>query len=255
MIKLIVSDVDGTILAKNETEVSQRAFDSIEKLKNSGKIVAVASGRTYGSLEKLFRSVKKDLYFICCDGAVIIYNDKVLYYKQIGIGDVMDVIRRPEYDDCGILLCTPKIPYVIRGSEDFSITAETQSGEDTFYVEKLYDIHEPIVKIAVWSKDGKAEPLNFLPKSLRVAYNVGEWCEYTSAISNKGLALSDLQMRLYLTKFDTCAVGDGVNDIEMMKKAKVSVSANNAFSELKDICTYHTDDVAGFLENLCNNPL
>ena len=164
----------------------------------------------------------------------------------------MDVIRRPEYDAYGVLLCTPKIPYVIRGSEDFSITAETQSGEETFYVEKLYDIKDPIVKIAVWSKDGRAEPLNFLPKSLRVAYNVGEWCEYTSAISNKGLAVSDLQMRLYLTKFDTAAVGDGINDVEMMKKAKIAVSANNSSDELDAVCNYHTEDVAGFLENLCN---
>lgn len=252
MIKLIVSDVDGTILTRNETSISQRVFDSIEKLKKSGKTVAIASGRTYGSLEKLFRPVKKDLYFICCDGAAIIYNDKVIYYKQIGIGDVIDVIRRPEYADCGILLCSPKTPYVIQGREAFVSAAEAQSGDKTESVNRLYDITEPIVKIAVWSGDGNAMPLNFLPKSLRVAYNVGEWCEYTSAISNKGLALSDLQMRLYLTKFDTCAVGDGVNDVEMMKKAKMAVSANNSHEELKAVCGYHTDDVAGFLGNLCN---
>lgn len=250
MIKLIISDVDGTILSKNETAVSQRTLTAIENLKKSGKAVAIASGRTYGSLEKLFASVKQDLYFICCDGAVIIHNDKVIYCKQIGIGNIMDVIRRPEYSDCGIMLCTPKIPYVIQGSEDFSITAETQSGEETFYIEKLYDLKDPIVKIAVWSKDGNAEPLNFMPKSLRVAYNVGEWCEYTSAISNKGLAVSDLQMRLYLTKYDTAAIGDGVNDIEMMKKAKIAVSANGAGEELKGVCNYHTNDVAGFMENL-----
>ena len=176
MIKLVVSDVDGTLISKDEVSVSQRVLNAIEALKKNGKTVAVASGRTYGSLEKLFSSVKEDLYFICCDGAVIIHNDKVIYCKQIGIGDVMDVIRRPEYEGCGIMLCTPKVPYVIQGSEDFSITAETQSGEETFYIEKLYDLKEPVVKIAVWSKDGNAEPLNFMPKSLRVAYNVGEWC-------------------------------------------------------------------------------
>ena len=252
MIKLIVSDVDGTILTKEQNEVTGGMLCAIDSLKKAGKRVAVASGRTYGSLENLFSAVKEDLYFICCDGAVIIHNDKVIYCKQIGVGDVMDVIKRPEYENCGIMLCTPKIPYVIRGSEDFSITAEAQSGEETFYVEKLHDIKEPIVKIAVWSKKGDAQPLNFLPKSLRVAYNVGEWCEYTSAISNKGLAVSDLQMRLYLTKYDTAAVGDGVNDMEMMKKAKLAVSANSAAQPLREICNFHTDDVAGFLNNLCD---
>ena len=108
MIKLIVSDVDGTILKKGETVVSVRVFDAIEKLKSAGKKVAIASGRTYGSLEKLFAPVKKDLYFVCCDGAVIICNDKIIYSKQIGSGDIFDVIRRPEYDGCGILLCCGK---------------------------------------------------------------------------------------------------------------------------------------------------
>lgn len=250
MIKLIISDVDGTLISKYETEVSQRTLAAIENLKKAGKTVAIASGRTYGSLEKLFASVKKDLYFICCDGAVTIHNDKVIYCKQIGIGDCLDVIRRPEYADCGIMLCTPKVPYIIRGGEDFPVAAESQSGEKNFYIEKLYNLEDPIVKIAIWDRNGNAKPLGFMPKSLRVAYNVGEWCEYTSAISNKGLAVSDLQMRLYLTKFDTAAVGDGVNDIEMMKKAKIAVSANGAGDDLKSVCNYHTNDVAGFLDNL-----
>ncbi|MBQ9921106.1 MAG: HAD hydrolase family protein [Clostridia bacterium] len=252
MIKLVVSDVDGTILKKGETKVSENVFEAIEKLKSAGKTVAISSGRTYGSLENLFAPVKKDLYFICCDGAVIIHNDKVVYCKQIGAGDVMSILRRPEYEDCGIMLCTPKVSYVIRGSEDFSITAERQSGEDTFYIENLYSLKDPIIKIAVWSKDGKAVPLNFLPKSLRISYLSDEWCEYTSAISDKGLAVSDLQMRLYMTKFDTAAIGDGINDIVMMKKAKMAVSANKSYPGLLPVCNYHTDDVAGFLENLCD---
>lgn len=250
MIKLIVSDVDGTILTKEQNEVSGEVLCAIDALKREGKKVAVASGRTYGSLESLFSAVKEDLYFICCDGAVIIHNDKVIYCKQISIGDVIDVIKRPEYENSGILLCTPKIPYVIQGSEDFAITAETQSGEETFYIERLYDIKDPIVKISIWDKNGRAEPAKFLPRSLRVAYNVGEWCEYTSAISNKGLAVSDLQMRLYLTKYDTAAIGDGINDVEMMKKVKLAVSANKACEELKEVCNCHTDNVAEFLLEL-----
>ena len=245
MIKLIVSDVDGTILKKGETEVSTAVFEAIEKLKAAGKKVAVASGRTYGSMEKLFAPVKKDLYFICCDGAVTIINDKVVYCKQMSAGDIMSLLRRPEYDGCGVMLCTPKMSYVIRGSEDFSTTAERQSGEDTYYVEKLHDVKDPIIKIAVWSDKGAAVPINFLPKTVRVSYLSVEWCEYTSAISDKGLAVSDLQMRLYMTKFDTAALGDGINDVVMMKKAKLAVSANVSYPGLLPVCNHHTDDVAG----------
>ena len=252
MIKLVVSDVDGTLLLKNSTAVGKDVLDAIKLLQSSRKTVAVASGRTYGSLEKLFNEVKKDLYFICCDGALTVCNDKVLYTKQIPIGDVMSVLRRSEYDNCGVMLCTPKTTFVVRGSEDFSIMAEAESGEDTYYLDKLYDLKEPVVKISVWSKDGGAKPLNFLPKSLRVSYNSNGWCEYTSAIANKGIAVSDLQSRLYMSKFDTAAIGDGENDIEMMKKAKISASANDAHTELRELCMYHTTDAASFLIKLCD---
>ena len=47
-------------------------------------------------------------------------------------------------------------------------------------------------------------------------------------------------------------VGDGINDVEMMKKAKIASSANEAFEGLRGVCNHHTDDVAGFLENLCD---
>ena len=78
------------------------------------------------------------------------------------------------------------------------------------------------------------------------------WCEYVSTIANKGLAVSDLQMRLYLSKLDTLAIGDGVNDVEMMKKAKYSVAVQGACEQLKNVCNLYTDDVAAFLDNLQN---
>mgnify|MGYP007111776761 CR=1 FL=1 len=43
------------------------------------------------------------------------------------------------------------------------------------------------------------------------------------------------------------------NKLDMlMKKAKMAVSANDAFGGLQTVCNYHTDDVAGFLGNLCD---
>ena len=254
MIKLVVSDVDGTILLRNQTKPDDAVLSAIEKLKNCGKTVAVASGRTYAAMEKMFHSVKKDMYFICCAGAVAICNAKGIYCQQIGIGDVIDVVRRPEYKDCGIGIATPTRIYILQGGKDgeaFYKTATEQSLEEIHYLDKLYDLKEPVAKISVWFKGEAAQPLKFMPKSLRVSYLAGEWCEYTSAISDKGLAISDLQMRLYLSKFDTAAIGDGINDVVMMKKAKIAASANKSHPALDEICNYHTDDVAGFLNKLC----
>lgn len=247
MIKLVACDVDGTLLKCGETEPSERVLSAIVALKEAGKTVAIASGRTYGSLIRLFDSVKENVYFICCDGATTVYNGKVIYTKQIGIGDVLDLIRREEYDDASIMLCCPERSYVIKGSDEIFEAVKRESADVPEFCARLYDLKEPVVKIAIYSKNKKARKLQFFPKSLRVAYSSDEWCEYTSAISNKGLAISDLQTRLYLSKFDTLAIGDGENDVEMLKKAKIAVSANNAHSALSDVAGEHTDDVAEYL--------
>ncbi len=250
MIKLIVSDVDGTLLPVGQSEISGDVICAIKNLTEAGKRVAIASGRTYGSLINLFPALEKDVYFICCDGAAYVYGGKVLYSKEIGIGDVIDVIRRKEYEDYDVLLCTPKNAYILKGNEDFEKEIYAMTGEKVRRLSRMYDLQEPVVKIIMREKNGNAKPLAFMPKTLRVSYNKDGWCEYVSAIANKGLAVSDLQMRLYLSKFDTVCIGDGYNDAEMMKKAKLAVSANNYHADLEGVCNAHTDDVVGFLNDL-----
>ena len=252
MIKLTVSDVDGTLLLKNETVLDSRILLSLQKLLDGGMKVAVASGRTYGSLCDIFKALSDKLNFICCDGAVTVQGDKVLYTRSISINDVISVINHPNYNDCGIILCTPKKSYILRGGEDFAEEAYRQSLEKCEFLASFYGLCEPVVKICIYSKDGKAKPMNFMSKSLRVSYLSDTWCEYVSTISNKGLAVSDLQMRLYLSKFDTLAIGDGKNDIEMMKKAKYAVSVPGSDAELESICNIHAEDAGTFLESIPN---
>ena len=252
MIKLFVSDVDGTLLLKDKEQIDKSVFDAIKKLKEAGIKTAAASGRTYGSLEKLFYPVKDGMYFIGCDGAVTVLDDKVLYTRQISMSDVFTVINSDMYKDCGVIVCCPKKSYILRGSEKVAKLVYEQTLENPEPIFKLYGLTEPICKICVFSDSGNISYLPFMPKSLRVSYLSKNWCEYTSVISDKGLAVSDLQMRLYLSKFDTACMGDGINDVVMMKKASIAVSANNAYDKLKEICMYHTDDAAGFMENVAS---
>lgn len=65
MIKLIVSDIDGTLVKDGENQINPEIFDVIMELKKKKKIhFAAASGRQAASIEYTFSPIKKEI-FLC----------------------------------------------------------------------------------------------------------------------------------------------------------------------------------------------
>ena len=64
MIKLIASDIDGTLVPDGTAEIDPRMFDVIKKLKECGIIYVGASGRQFASMARLFAPVCEDIYYI-----------------------------------------------------------------------------------------------------------------------------------------------------------------------------------------------
>ena len=58
MIKLIASDLDGTLLKEGTMDINPEIYDIIRKLKAKGIVFAAVSGREYDSIERVFAPVK-----------------------------------------------------------------------------------------------------------------------------------------------------------------------------------------------------
>lgn len=77
-IKFIASDLDGTLLLNGAQKVSQELIPLIKRLNDNGIIFCAASGRQYPNLKRLFGDVADDMMYICENGSVIIYKDKLV---------------------------------------------------------------------------------------------------------------------------------------------------------------------------------
>ena len=88
MIKLIVSDFDGTLLPYGESRVSDEVKSRILSALRKNMIFAVSSGRTYGELVSFFPEFADEMYFICCDGAYYVKGGKLLYGRKIEKSDM-----------------------------------------------------------------------------------------------------------------------------------------------------------------------
>ena len=71
MIKLITSDMDGSLLHTDKT-MPKGFFELIQKLKQQGILFAAGSGRQLASLQNSFQPVQKDMYFIAENGCITI---------------------------------------------------------------------------------------------------------------------------------------------------------------------------------------
>ena len=64
-IKLICSDIDGTLLQYGKKELEDEIFEQIRELHRRGILFCPASGRQYTSLRKLFAPVADCCVFLC----------------------------------------------------------------------------------------------------------------------------------------------------------------------------------------------
>ena len=78
MIKLIASDLDGTLLQNGAQELDPLIFDQIRELKEMGIHFVAASGRQYPNLQRLFAPVQDEISYIAENGSLCIHDGKTL---------------------------------------------------------------------------------------------------------------------------------------------------------------------------------
>ena len=92
MIKLIASDVDGTLVGDGEGKLDKRVVEAIKALHDKGIHFAVASGRQWVSIENVFEEVKNKIFYISDNGAYIGINGRSLFINKMDEITAKDLI-------------------------------------------------------------------------------------------------------------------------------------------------------------------
>ena len=216
MIKLLISDVDGTLLKTGEAVISENVKKRLRTLISKGGTVAIASGRTYRSLRLLLGDLADSVYLIPCDGALCIKGEQVLYHRPIPTEIVRKAFAVAKENGLGLHLAAATCGYAYGDGEFLSKLSEEHT-DAVSTVSTPTEVREAVYKLAFY---GKSPCFATVPAELRQSYKGDGWKEYVYRYADKGTALSDLQSRLFMAKFDTAAIGDGMNDASMLRGAK-----------------------------------
>ena len=240
MIKLIASDIDGTLIQDSTPDLYPEMVETIRKLKEKGILFCAASGRQYASIKNVFRDVADDIAYIAENGAHIRYKHKnisVTPMKREHIEGIMEMLR-PYYGECEAIISTANGSLVESRNQDF-IDLITYGYHNEFrWVEDVLKEKEEIIKIAVYRKESirdLGESL-FIPswdKKVKACMAGEEWVDFMDRSVDKGNGLKFLEAYLGIKKEETMAFGDNDNDIGMMLAAGESYAVDTATEAVK----------------------
>lgn len=243
MVKLLVCDVDGTLLPKGQTQLSNEVKNCFYNALSKGIKIAIASGRSQDDLKSLFCDFTEDMYFIAHDGALTLKNDLILHHNPIQSEPLQRIFNIYRDRACIAFYSASKC-YII-GKNDPCVKSNVITN-----IKNIFEIKEQIFKIGIYGSNVKKATQADFVNGVRLC-SLSENCiEYVSVIAEKGSALSDLQMRLFLTKFDTAAIGNYFNDIKMLKNAKYSAAMTASPAEVQNVAACVTDNAANYINEI-----
>lgn len=151
MIKLVASDIDGTLLKYGENKLNPELFDIIRQLKKQGIHFIAASGRQYESLQKLFEPIKDEISYISENGSLCIHEGKIISRgtidRELGLRIFEEIKNR---ENCDAVLSCEDSCYIESQDDEFLRHLEEDMGNKVTRVDDLSSVASPFLKIAIF---------------------------------------------------------------------------------------------------------
>lgn len=240
MIRLVASDIDGTLIKDSTPDLYPEMAEAIKKMAQRNILFCAASGRQYNSVRNVFRDVEEEIVFIADNGAQIRYKEKDIRLSPMKREYAEAIIRQlREYDSvCEIVASTPDGCLLETRNKAF-LDLMTYGYRNKFtLVKDVLEENAKIIKIAIYQKDSIRELGEeiLIPQwkdKVKVCMAGEEWVDFMDLSVDKGKALAFIQEYFQISKEETMAFGDNNNDIGMMEAAGESYAVENAREEVK----------------------
>lgn len=245
MIKLVVSDVDGTLVEDGSNYIDPRLLEAILKLRGKGLQFAVASGRPVTSIESLFDPIKNKIFYLADNGAYVGCYGRILYTTPVDKSTALELIEDARrLDGCELVISGPRMEYLETKDEGLVDWVVNGYGFEITRVEDLTQVEDEIIKVSIYKRHGAYEAAGHLIEKykgrIKGAVSGDMWIDFNSPDVNKGNAVALLQESLGILPEETMVFGDQQNDVEMMKRAYYSYAVGNARDEVKKASRYVT---------------
>ncbi|MFO3702093.1 Cof-type HAD-IIB family hydrolase [Staphylococcus felis] len=269
MVKLIATDMDGTLLNAAH-EVSDENIKAIQYAQSQGVTVVIATGRAFYEAQDPIAPTGLKVPYICLNGAEvrdesfdIVHTSSLNHELYQRIRQELDRhhIYYQVYTNMGIYTEDPERDLAIyidiaersgQKADVEKIRKHIQHRIDigTLKIVENYDHLEDIpgeliMKVLAFDTDlEKIERVKARlseKSNLEVSSSSRGNIEITHADAQKGTAVASIAEKLGVSLEDTMAIGDNLNDKSMLERVGYPVAMANAIPELKEHAKFVTD--------------
>lgn len=252
--ELIALDIDGTIMNGFRT-MTDRAAAAVRNAVAAGAHVVLATGRPVISTLPVLQQLGLTTGNVLCSNGAVRMDVASGEFLSVHRFDAAPMVRRLVELLPGVLFATerPGLENLVTGRFPLAEVAAD------LLVDHLTLVAEPISRLTVYWPERTADELIARLLSERfagAACTFDQGAPYLIAVCDgvsKGSALEDLRVELGVPAEATLAVGDGGNDVEMLRWAGLGVAMGHAPDEVKAAAdevtgSVHEDGLAQVLE-------
>lgn len=252
MIKMIVTDLDGTIL-DIERKMSKSTEEYLISLKERGYVVVIATGRNFASAKKHTNGARFANYLISDGGACTYdpYTEEILFKNNLSKEQVKSILEYWDETFAYVEICDKDSYLRYTGEQDIeSFLADI---EDITHLSIKFILNEQAEK-TFFELQKEFPGLSFL--LMQDSFKSDKSIEVSSKNVSKYAAIKKLADLLNIKNDEIVAFGDSPNDLDMIKNCGFGVSMKNALDEVKKVSDAttvkdHNDDgMTDFLKNI-----
>jgi Cof subfamily protein (haloacid dehalogenase superfamily) len=246
-IRLVVSDVDGTLVTPDKT-LTPASVAAVRRLKESGVGFTLISSRPPRGMAALIERLEVDLPFAAFNGGSLVQPDMTLIEAKRLTADAaraaIELFRRRGVGVWGFadgewLVTDAGGPYVPRETRTvgFAPTLVTDFEAVIDRLDKLVGVSEHQALLATV----EAETQRRLRGEANVRRSQVYYLDVTSLEADKGHGVRALCRRIGTPATHTAVIGDQANDIAMFKVAGLSIAMGQGTAEVKASARFITD--------------
>ncbi|WP_195262944.1 Cof-type HAD-IIB family hydrolase [Clostridium sp. 1001275B_160808_H3] len=288
MIRLIASDMDGTLL-NSDHDIDFETVKAIKKAEEAGIIFAISTGREYDSVKVLLDKHNIKAQCVLSNGAE--YRDEdgnildVINIKNETAKKIIEILDKNKmsariFTEKGVFTTSTRemaLQEVIFRTMSFNPSLTEEEAREVaenlgFFtclkfiedLDKFFEEGVEVRKFVAFHNDieliDKMKKVLGEIEGLAISSSFRDNIEITDINAQKGIILEQVAAKMDIAREDVMILGDSFNDYSMFEIFEETVAMKNAIPEVKAIAKYITDSndnlgVAKAIYNVLNNEM